>query len=167
RRSSDLLPGEFLEEGVNLTSLGLSSCFSSFLAETRSSQSPSATLSDFALGNFSTCKLELPNTATVSADHIAPITSNQVLITVVDGHMLQATSLGSGAVTDGLTEQQLQPIVAQAINAWRSAGVDPRTLTNLDNVSVRVDNLPGTELGLASPGVIFIDRTAAGWGWSI
>src|SRR5262249_47791574 len=41
--------GEFLEEGVNLTSLGLDSCFTSFLAETRSSQSPSATLSDFAL----------------------------------------------------------------------------------------------------------------------
>src|SRR5262249_43624973 len=39
--------GEFLEEGVNLTALGLNGCFSSFLAETRSSQSPTATLSDF------------------------------------------------------------------------------------------------------------------------
>src|SRR5262249_26967394 len=37
--------GEFLEEGVNLTALGLNSCFSTFLAETRSSQSPTATLS--------------------------------------------------------------------------------------------------------------------------
>src|SRR5439155_18259862 len=33
--------GEFLEEGVNLSALGLGGCFSNFIAETRSSQSPS------------------------------------------------------------------------------------------------------------------------------
>jgi hypothetical protein len=77
--------GEFLEEGVNLTALGLGGCFSSFLAETRSSQSPTATLSDFVVGSFNTCKLELPNKATVQADGIDPITSNEVLITVLDG----------------------------------------------------------------------------------
>src|SRR5262249_43540448 len=40
-KSKETLPahGEFLEEGVNLSALGLGSCFSSFLAETRSSQS--------------------------------------------------------------------------------------------------------------------------------
>src|SRR5207248_5177306 len=41
--------GEFLEEGVDLTALGIAGCFSSFLAETRSSQSPTATLSDYVL----------------------------------------------------------------------------------------------------------------------
>src|SRR5262249_53746434 len=35
--------GEFLEEGVDLTALGLQGCFSTFMAETRSSQSPTAT----------------------------------------------------------------------------------------------------------------------------
>jgi uncharacterized repeat protein (TIGR01451 family) len=49
--------GEFLEEGVDLTALGLQGCFSSFLAETRSSQSPTATLSDFVIGNFPLCSL--------------------------------------------------------------------------------------------------------------
>jgi hypothetical protein len=44
--------GEFLEEGVDLTALGLDNRFSSFLAETRSSVSPSATLSDFVIGDF-------------------------------------------------------------------------------------------------------------------
>src|SRR5262245_25617989 len=63
--------GEFLEEGINLTALGIQGCFSSFLAETRSSQSPTATLSDFALGTFDTCELELPNAATVQADGIS------------------------------------------------------------------------------------------------
>ncbi len=48
--------GTFFEGGLNLTSLGLDSgCFTSFLAETRSSQSVDATLSDFALGRFSFC----------------------------------------------------------------------------------------------------------------
>ncbi|HEV8604481.1 MAG TPA: hypothetical protein VGQ99_03895 [Tepidisphaeraceae bacterium] len=77
--------GEFLEEGVNLSALGLGGCFSNFIAETRSSQSPTATLSDFVIGNFNTCALELPNKATVKADGIAPITSNEVIIKIVDG----------------------------------------------------------------------------------
>jgi hypothetical protein len=159
--------GEFLEEGINLTALGLQGCFSSFLAETRSSQSPTATLSDFVLGNFNTCTAELPNTATVQADGIAPITSNQVIITINDGHPLEATSVGSGAVADGLTAEQLQPIVAQAIGQWRAAGIDPATLSNLANVRVRLGDLPGAELGFAAGGTIWIDRTAAGWGWSV
>src|SRR5262249_5442738 len=77
-------PREFLEVGVNLSALGLNACFASFLAETRSSQAPNSTLSDFVIGSFNTCKLELPNTATVKADGIDPITSNQVVITVLD-----------------------------------------------------------------------------------
>jgi hypothetical protein len=52
--------GEFLEEGVDLTALGLQGCFSAFLVETRSSQSPTATLSDFALGSFPLCSLSSP-----------------------------------------------------------------------------------------------------------
>src|SRR5262249_25958568 len=107
--------GEFLEEGVDLTALGLGGCFSNFLAETRSSTAPTATLSDFVIGKFNTCRLDLPNTATVQADGIPPITSNQVLITVVEGGTLQADSIGSGAGTESLTAQQLQPVVAQAI----------------------------------------------------
>jgi hypothetical protein len=77
--------GEFLEEGVNLSALGLGACFANFIAETRSSQSPTATLSDFVIGSFNTCRLELPNTATVKADGIAPLTTSQVIITILDG----------------------------------------------------------------------------------
>src|SRR5262249_25972424 len=49
--------GEFLEAGVDLTALGLQSNFSSFLAETRSSQSPTAALSDFVLGGLQLASL--------------------------------------------------------------------------------------------------------------
>ena len=49
-------PGTFFEGGINLTELGLDAgCFSTFFAETRSSQSVDATLSDFANGEFSLC----------------------------------------------------------------------------------------------------------------
>ena len=44
---------EFMEGGINLTALGFAdTCFSSFMAETRSSHSVDSTLSDFALGDL-------------------------------------------------------------------------------------------------------------------
>ena len=47
----------FFEGGVNLTALGLDSgCFSSFLAESRSSTSFDSTASDIVLGQFSFCQ---------------------------------------------------------------------------------------------------------------
>lgn len=52
--------GEFYEGGLNLNTLGLQNeCFSSFLAETRSSQSVTATLKDFVLGGFQQCGASL------------------------------------------------------------------------------------------------------------
>jgi uncharacterized repeat protein (TIGR01451 family) len=158
--------GEFLEMGVNLSALGLGGCFSSFLAETRSSQSPTATLSDFVIGNFDTCELELPNTATVQADGIPPITSNQVVIIVNDGHALEAASVGSGAEPPGLTAEQLQTAVAQAINEWRTAGIEPQRLNGLARLTIQIGDLPRAELGFTAGGGIWLDRTAAGWGWS-
>ena len=54
--STDFLPGEFFEGGIDLTALHLDDgCFTSFIAETRASQSVDATLSDFASGTFSFC----------------------------------------------------------------------------------------------------------------
>jgi len=51
------LQGELYEGGVNLSALGLAGeCFSSALSETRSSTSTTATLKDFTLGSFATCK---------------------------------------------------------------------------------------------------------------
>ena len=48
--------GGFFEAGINLTSLHLDEgCFSTFVSETRSSQSLTSTLSDYAMGSFSFC----------------------------------------------------------------------------------------------------------------
>ncbi len=55
--TADNIPeGGFFEAGINLTGLNLDQgCFSTFLAETRSSQSLTSTLSDYATGSFSFC----------------------------------------------------------------------------------------------------------------
>src|SRR5262249_2191751 len=159
-------PGDFREGGVDLPARGLGGFSPTFLAAPRSPQPPTASLSDFVIGRFNTCRLDLPNTATVQADGIPAFNSNQVLIVVVDGDQLEAESVGSGAAADGLTAHQLQEAVTQGIDAWRAAGGDPQTLSKLDNIEVHLGNLPGAELGFASAGEIWIDRTAAGWGWS-
>jgi uncharacterized repeat protein (TIGR01451 family) len=161
--------GEFLEEGVNLTGLGLNGCFSSFLAETRSSQSPTATLSDFVLGNFDTCDVQLPNQASVSAsnfDNGQPITSNTVTIDLNDGMAQLAASVRTGVSVPSLTMAQLQRAVADAIAAWRAAGANAADLRNLANYTFHIAQLPTGELGYEVPGQIWIDATADGWGWS-
>src|SRR5262249_46227231 len=113
-------------------------------------------------------ELDIPDTAHLHADNPATdVDSNQVVITVNDGHALEATSVGSTAVTASLTTQQLQLAMAQAINEGRATGLDPQQPRNLANVAVYVDNLPRAELGFTSGGSIWIDRTAAGWGWSV
>lgn len=60
-KSGSGLPFEsFFEGGLNVTRLlGATPCFSSFLAETRSSRSETATLKDFAFGGFDVCGAEV------------------------------------------------------------------------------------------------------------
>src|SRR5262249_58181470 len=96
-----------------------------------------------------------------------PINSSPpATITITDGHALEATSSGPGAAAS-LTDAQLQPLVAQAVNYWRSAGVPAADLHALDNITVQLTSLSGGELGLEAPGHIWIDPTAAGWGWTL
>jgi len=55
--SRDLDSGEFFEGGIDLTALGISGCFNRYLADTRSSTSLTATIFDYALGNFANCSI--------------------------------------------------------------------------------------------------------------
>ncbi len=54
--------GGFMEGGIDLGALGLQGCFSSFMAETRSSPSLTAAQKDFTLGRFESCSSELTTT---------------------------------------------------------------------------------------------------------
>src|SRR5262249_49123991 len=55
--STTLPPGAFFEGAIDLTASGLDSCFTGFMAESRSSTSISATLKDFVdpAGGFNLC----------------------------------------------------------------------------------------------------------------
>ncbi len=63
-----LEPAEFVEGGINLTDAFAAAgqtapaCFGSFMAETRSSDTLSATLKDFALGDLDTCDVTVVTT---------------------------------------------------------------------------------------------------------
>jgi Bacterial Ig-like domain (group 3) len=64
-------PVSFFEGGLNLSALGLGGeCFPSFLVETRSSQSISATLQDFTLGAFQQCAAGITTEIHASADSL-------------------------------------------------------------------------------------------------
>lgn len=77
----------FFEGGINITDLvgATAGCFSSFLAETRSSTSTSATLKDFALGQFNTCSVQLAKDCpTVTYDPTTNLLSYTVNLTVTN-----------------------------------------------------------------------------------
>jgi hypothetical protein len=74
--------GEFYEGGLNLNSLGLQNeCFSSFLAETRSSQSVTATLKDFVLGPFQDCNSSTVTTPSAGSDGAVSIGTGSITAT--------------------------------------------------------------------------------------
>ena len=53
--AGDRIEATFIEGAINLTDLGLNGCFSTFVANSRSSQELGATLHDFATDQFNTC----------------------------------------------------------------------------------------------------------------
>jgi len=83
--------GGLLEGGVDLTALNLEGCFTSFLAETRSSPSVPAVLEDFVLGRFEACGSSLATTPKKSdgTTNLDPDT---------DSDNLREISIGSGSV---------------------------------------------------------------------
>lgn len=83
--------GGGFEGGVDLTALGLDGCFSSFLAETRSSPEITAILKDFALGSFEACGATLTTTP-------GDGTANGTALTDSNSNGLPDVSIGTGTV---------------------------------------------------------------------
>jgi hypothetical protein len=118
--SADFRQGEFFEGGLNLSFLNLEDeCFTSFLAETRSSTSINAQLKDFVSGRFAVCQATmatLPKLAdgTTTATSVSPGTPVHDLATVTGNNPAQTPSgtvefflcsfaSGSTATCDGTT----------------------------------------------------------------
>jgi hypothetical protein len=66
--------------------------------------------------------------------------------------------------TQTLTQAAVQPILAEAFARWAGAGIDVSALSGID---VRIADLGGTTLSLASGTTIWLDDNAAGWGWFV
>jgi hypothetical protein len=68
--TSSVATNELMEGGINLKDLGFTGCLSSFLPHTRSSQSFTSVLKDFALANFNTCSPTTSMTVSPSASQL-------------------------------------------------------------------------------------------------
>jgi hypothetical protein len=73
---------------------------------------------------------------------------------------LAATPGGSSISSQMLAEAKLS-----ALTLWQSAGISTDELSTLKSVPVVITDLPGELLGLSNPRRIWIDETAAGYGW--
>ncbi len=74
----------------------------------------------------------------------------------------------AGGAAPALTEAQLAPVVAAAAARWVAAGVPAEAVqAALSRFTVRIDDLPGSDLGSAGDGQVRIDRDAAGHGWFV
>src|SRR5262249_41549929 len=135
--------GEFLEEGIDLTALGLEGCFTSFLAETRSSQSPTPTLSDFVVGSFplsSQAARQFPGVSKVGDSVTYPLTVQN------KGGM----DLYIQSVTDTLLGNI---VVNHALRQPGAAGVNPFVTSISSSFDFSTPLAPGASL------IIFVTRT--------
>ncbi|WCE30787.1 hypothetical protein [Vibrio sp. SCSIO 43137] len=83
----------FYEGGINLTQLVGNACFSSFMAETRSSSSFTASLKDFVLKDFELCDLEIVKTCPTGT-----LTPDGDMI--IYDYSITVTNTGFGALHD-------------------------------------------------------------------
>jgi uncharacterized repeat protein (TIGR01451 family) len=66
-----------------------------------------------------------------------------------------------------LTQQQLQPIVAAAIDEWAAAGVGRAAVDKLRRTPIQIETIAGGLVGATYRGGIVIDPTADGYGWFV
>ena len=112
--ANTLEPAEFIEGGINLTDAFAAAgqtapgCFGSFMAETRSSDTVSATLKDFVLADLNTCDASVtinPSaTNRVGASHTFTVQANQLVsgatTAATDGHAIVTLTNSNGAAVD-------------------------------------------------------------------
>lgn len=104
-----------------------------------------------------------------ASDDAAPPTaiSGGNIIIHTNGQALHAagTATGSGQIS-ALSYGVLDPVVGDAIAYWSAAGAGPQQVAALRGVDVRLADLHGGLLGMASPAnMMWIDVDAAGAGW--
>lgn len=66
-----------------------------------------------------------------------------------------------------LTTEDVMPLLAEAVGKWTAAGLDIAGTSLLAGVDIHITDLPGSQLGLATEGRIYLDQNAAGQGWFV
>jgi probable HAF family extracellular repeat protein len=77
---------------------------------------------------------------------------------------LQTSAIGSVSEPALISGEHGQLLVAEALARWQTAGFNVSGLSSLD---IRIADLGGATLGLASGHTIWLDDNAAGWGWFV
>ena len=107
-----------------------------------------------------TVVLSSPTSAPTGSATLGTATST-VTITGTSAQ-LAAGQAPAGATAAPLTASQLSPVVAAAERAWESAGVSKQQLAAVKFVIV---TLPVGQIGYTVGDTVYVDATAAGFGW--
>jgi hypothetical protein len=70
-------------------------------------------------------------------------------------------------VTTSLSQQQLDSIVAAAVERWSATGLTPEQVATLHSIKFDVADLSGSYLGEADGNRILVDKDAGGNGWYV
>ncbi|GAB3379942.1 hypothetical protein [Lysobacter fragariae] len=117
----------FFEGGVDVTALVGQVCFSSFMAETRSSHSETAELKDFALGDFDLCSVDVEKVCFSDNGTTSP-KFDPVAETYTTRHTVTITNDGFGPIYDvKLTDNAVTATRVCSI-ASISGGTNPTTV---------------------------------------
>jgi hypothetical protein len=124
----------------------------------------------FTTGSFSGTADFDPGAGTYSLTSTLDSTGNptqDVFVSkLVPSSALQAAGgmAPNAAARANLSALQAIPLLTEALARWQGAGVDISALGALD---LRITDLGGKTLGLASGHTIWLDDNAAGWGWFV
>src|SRR5262249_22647775 len=80
------------------------------------------------------------------------------------GDHLLAASGPRISITKKLDVGRVQPLFAEELARWQAAGAET---SGLGSIQIQIGNLGGNTLGMASGHTIWLDDSAAGWGWFV
>jgi hypothetical protein len=103
----------------------------------------------------------------VGAKRTDPTIIKNFLDSFNPGHLFADTVASGPPVGVSLTDQDLQAITQAAIARWEATDLSSAARAALESAHVQIANLGGTGLGETFGNQVFIDPSAAGYGWFV
>jgi len=94
---------------------------------------------------------------------------DNIQVTAIESLPLKAVTgrVPSAPSCQVLSQADLSPLVEAAIDQWADSGLSGDLIRRLQQIHFVITDLPGSDLGRASLGTIYIDADAAGYGWFV